>query len=129
MRVSDWVLCLLAIGATGRFTRLFNGDSITQPLRDWVHVRAVKRILTGHKVNGWLWLNNLLACPWCVSVWVSVPIAFVAIYFPTNRFVLAGLLACTASFVVGNIQIREPEPENDEEPEPEGPGSPPLAEV
>lgn len=49
----------------------------------------------------WPWLDNLIGCPWCVSVYVAVPTAFVVVWFPTNRVVLAGLLACTASWVAG----------------------------
>jgi hypothetical protein len=51
----------------------------------------------------WPWLDNLIGCPWCVSVYVSIPVALVAVWFPTNRLVIAGLLACTASLASGLV--------------------------
>jgi len=116
------VLFALVIGAVGRFTRLINGDTITEPIRDWVKARCARALYNErhHPTrgllgffrrryrNGWMWLTGLISCPWCVSVWVSVPIAYVTVFFPTNRFVIGGLLACTASYVAGNVQAREP---------------------
>lgn len=51
----------------------------------------------------WPWLDNLIGCPWCVSVYVSIPVAFVVTWWPTNRFVFAGLLACTGSLASGLV--------------------------
>jgi hypothetical protein len=51
----------------------------------------------------WPWLDDLIGCPWCVSVYVAVPAAFVVVWFGDNRAVIAGLLACTASWVAGFV--------------------------
>jgi hypothetical protein len=53
---------LLTLGAA-RVTRLLCDDTITTPLRRWIVKRS--------GVDGW-W-TQLIHCPWCISVWVSVP--------------------------------------------------------
>lgn len=52
----------------------------------------------------WPWLDDLIHCPWCSSVWVGVPVAFVATWWGDNRVVVGGMLACTASWVAANVQ-------------------------
>lgn len=98
------VLTVLAIGTTARFTRLITADSITDPARAWVNGRAERKL--GRR---WTWFDDLINCPWCVSVWCSVPVAYVTVVWPGNRFVLGGLVACTASWVAANVQVREPD--------------------
>lgn len=127
----SWLIVFLAIGCVARFTRLVNGDTLTEPFRKWIETKAVgeeaRRRLRAQreepqsrgplaffkrKYRGfWTWLHGLVSCPWCVSVWVSVPIAYIAVFFPTNRFVIGGMLATTASFVASNVIVREPKEE------------------
>lgn len=103
MTVPAWLLVVLAIGTTARLTRLVTGDGITQRPRDWIERRGTQR------GGFWHWIDELANCPWCVSIWTGFPTAFVAVWWPTNRFVLASMLALTASWVTGNTQMREPE--------------------
>jgi hypothetical protein len=99
------VLALLVIGATARLARLVTADSITDPFRAWVNRKAKKKL--GRKV--WTWFDDLINCPWCVGLWLSMAVGYVAVFFPTNRFVLGGMMALTASWVAANVQIREPD--------------------
>jgi len=106
MSVPAWLLVVLTIGAIARLTRLVTGDTITHPIRDRIHERSFRET---RSQGLWHWLDDLLTCPWCTSIWLSVPVALVAVWYPTNRLVLAGLVALTASWVAGNTQMREPE--------------------
>lgn len=122
-----WLLTFLTIGCVARFTRLITKDSLTEPFRNYVEARAEKAWHgDGHGAPGlkrggrpwrlstwwrakyhgfWPWLDDLIHCPWCTSVHVSVAVAFVVVWYPTNRFVIAGLLATTASWVASNVQM------------------------
>jgi hypothetical protein len=57
----------------------------------------------------WPWLDDLIGCPWCVSVYVSLPTAVVVVWWGDNRVVIAGLLACTASWVAGVVTAKTEE--------------------
>ena len=85
-----WLLAFLAIGATYRLSRLITADYVTKPLRTEVNRRF-----------GDNRFSYFITCDWCVSFWVSWPIAFIAIWWPTNRLVWIILLALTASAVTG----------------------------
>jgi hypothetical protein len=95
----------LVVGAVARLTRLVTKDTITAPARDWIEARAKKA--GGRKL--WGKVDDLVNCPWCVSVWVSAPVALAAVFLPRNRLVRAGLVALTSSWLAANIQIREPD--------------------
>lgn len=77
--------------AAWRLTILVTRDAITDPIRSYVEDRAAEpddedivvaiewgpdvfrdrlRIPSGRR-RRWEWLATLLACPWCVSVWVG----------------------------------------------------------
>ena len=79
--VFDFLLVVLAVF---RLVRLFTYDKITQFARDWF---LKKEYVDGvwvkekHK-KGWkLTISDLLDCPWCTGVWLSLPITF--LYFVT----------------------------------------------
>lgn len=93
---------VLAVGCTARLTRLITVDSITEPAREWINKRAKAE-------NPRLWgkLDDLVNCPWCVSVWASFPTAL-ALVGPAG-LVTVGATAMTASLVSGNLQVREPD--------------------
>lgn len=80
--------------ATFRLTRLITVDVIGEPLRERVAHRP--------------WLGYLAHCPWCLSIWLA-PFPAVVVWWPTNRLLLAGLLALSASAVTGLIAQREPD--------------------
>jgi hypothetical protein len=61
------VFGLLALGATGRLTRLLTADKITEPLRHWV----IQRTRTTTAADR---ASYFVTCPWCVSMWVAPPV-------------------------------------------------------
>jgi hypothetical protein len=82
---------LLTIAAVARVTRLFNEDSLTQPLRTYLDRKAEDRwyaadeshptVMT-HAVPApllWRWAAKLVRCPWCLGFWIAA--AFVGAYF------------------------------------------------
>jgi len=56
--IEQFVVVALAVF---RLTRLLIVDSITDPIRDYF--------------TRWEFTDELLACPWCTSIWLSVPAA------------------------------------------------------
>lgn len=99
------LVVVLIIGTTARLTRLITADSITDPPRAWITLKAEAKV--GRKV--WTWFDDLIHCVWCVSIYVGTATAYIAVWHWSNRFVLAGMIALTASLLAGNTQIREPE--------------------
>lgn len=92
-----WLLVLLAIGATARLTRLVTADYITSPIRD----RLIERWDEDSK------RAYLLTCDYCASMYVGPAVATATVLWPTNRVIVIGLIALTASFVAGTIAALE----------------------
>lgn len=103
------LLILLIIGTTARLTRLVTKDSIADPARKWIEKRMIKKNMRGL----WNKIDDLVNCPWCVSIWVGVPSGFIAVWHYSNRFVLAGMIGLTASWLAANVQVREPKDEDE----------------
>lgn len=57
--------------AVARATKLVNSDRITKAPREW----AIRRL-----PDGSIWAY-FLVCPWCVSIWLSIPLAPLTWYF------------------------------------------------
>lgn len=78
------VTAVLTWAAAARVTRLFNEDSITQPLRTWLEAKAADRWYTADESQpdqlthalpaplAWRWAAKLIRCPWCLGFWVSL---------------------------------------------------------
>ena len=98
------LLILLTVGVVARLTRLVTKDSITDPARKWIEAKMVKAGQRGL----WNKIDELVNCPWCVSIWVGVPSGVIMIWHSSNRFVIAGALGLTASWLAANVQVREP---------------------
>lgn len=74
---------LLTLAAIARVTRLFNEDSITQPLRTYLDAKAADRWYAADESHpdqlthalrapaAWRWTAKLIHCPWCLGFWVS----------------------------------------------------------
>lgn len=85
-----WISLLLGLLAVARITRLIVEDRLLVGVRQW----AVRKWGEDSKPA------YLLHCPWCMSIWVSVPVMPVAIIFP-NRWVVAALAIPAAAMVAG----------------------------
>lgn len=89
-----WLFLVLVTGGTYRLTRLATRDTITDPVRDFIHRR-----FTGSLVNGFT------RCSWCVSVWIAAGLTAAAYWWwPWFRW---ALIAATASAVVGWLAEKE----------------------
>lgn len=108
--IPAWLWVLLVIGAVVRLTRLVVADGITEGLRARLTLAARRRRFAA-------WLTDLVTCPWCVSVWLGTLAAFVTVWWPDNRVILAGLVALTASLASGLIIPREEEAAEEHEEE------------
>lgn len=92
-----WLLVLLTIGAIARVTRLITADKLTEPIREWLTDRWGEESKRAY----------LVSCDYCASMYVAPIIATVAVLWPTNRVIIIGLIALTASFVSGLIAAHE----------------------
>lgn len=92
----DWLLIVLIIGATYRLTRLITADYLTVKLRDWME-----------KFGDYP--TYFIHCDWCVSLWVAVPVSWVAVEHYAQTWVQVLLILLTASAVTGQLASREAE--------------------
>jgi len=88
---------LLAVYALAvyRLTHLVTSDTITLPVREWIHGKShqlqVREVLDhgtsrqeermGEKPGIALWVWRLVVCPWCVSPWIATLCVLGLIYF------------------------------------------------
>lgn len=59
------LLLFVLILACYRMARLVSMDTITEPVRRWVGRQA------SSQNKGWMFLAELLLCPYCVGLWVG----------------------------------------------------------
>jgi len=88
---------VLVLLACWRLARLLSVDEIFRPAR----VKIVARFGEGGQIA------YLVTCPWCISIWSSIPVAAVAVLWPDNRAVWAALLVLAGSGVAGIMQSVE----------------------
>ena len=100
MTVPAWLLFVLVLGATHRLARLITADFIMGWLRRWAMLRDARHGRDEDQPGA---LAYLVTCDWCVSMYLALPVAVVAIWWGDNRVVLAILLALTASAFAGNM--------------------------
>ena len=86
---------VLGMLAVWRVARLVTADLIFDPVRRW----AGRTDDEGH--SGRPSLAYFVECPWCVSIWVGLPMMTVAVLWPDNRAVLAVLAGLASSGVAG----------------------------
>lgn len=88
------MIWLLAFLACYRLTRLITADIITQPLRE----RAADRSP---------FLGYLIACDWCLSIWIAPFVAFPLIVWPGNDLFLFAYTCLALSAVTGLLSVIE----------------------
>ena len=98
---------VLLILAVARVTRLVQRDDITERPRRWVQRHVSDRV------------NELLACPWCLSIWLAAPAAVVFVWWPTNRVVLVVYSLLAASHVTALLARLDPEPQLEDQATPD----------
>lgn len=89
------MLYVLALLTIARLTRLVTADTLTAPARVWLQVRLPSRAA------------YLIGCPWCASVYLGAAVAVPVVLWPSNRVVLAALVALAGSHVAGWLATRE----------------------
>ena len=83
---------VVGVLAVTRVTKLLVDDRIMLWFRTWVIRRWGEGSLPA----------ELVYCPWCISMWVSVPIMLTAGLYP-NKWVIAALSVLAASLVASII--------------------------
>lgn len=108
----SWMTFVLAVGATARITRLIGRDSITFFFRDWLAARTEdaresrKRGRVGPKERLLSFTEDMATCPWCLSVWVSAPVAALAWLWGETVWFAVPAAALTASYLTGLLMTR-----------------------
>lgn len=93
VNVPLWVTLLLALGSTARITRLIVADTITAPLRT--------KVMTKYGADSKL--ATLTSCTWCMSTWVSLPVALLAYAIGDTGWFVIPALALTLSYATSLI--------------------------
>jgi peptidoglycan/LPS O-acetylase OafA/YrhL len=90
----------LILGAltVARATRFLVADRLTVGWRRWVVTKWGTESLPSYLVH----------CPWCMSLWIAIPVMPVAVLFP-NKWVLAALAILPASYITGLLAKAEGE--------------------
>jgi len=113
-----WMTLVLAVGATARMTRLIGKDSITFIFRDWLAAhsedarerrdpdRPTARTL---QERFFTFVEDMVACPWCLSIWLSFPVAVLAWFYGDTFWFVIPALALTASHVSGVVAVKTEE--------------------
>lgn len=77
--------------AVARVTRLIAEDKIFERPRVWALAKLPEDSMTGY----------LITCRWCVSVWIAIPAAVVAVLWGAKPWFLIPALALAYSQVTG----------------------------
>lgn len=117
------LIIFLAVLATARLTRLVTTDMITEPIRDridsdasygdeWIvdltpHGATARLIHRHGKMATFQrFVNDVVNCPWCASIWIGALVAALAFLLPTAAFVWPAL-ALAASHLTGLLHAFE----------------------
>lgn len=113
-----WMTFVLAAGATARLTRLIGKDSITFFFRDWLAAHS-EDAREGRDRSGpvkatarerfFTFVEDMVVCPWCLSIWLSVPVAVLAWFFGGSAWFVIPALALTVSHVTGVVAVKTEE--------------------
>ena len=96
--VPFWAVALLGFLIVARVTRFLNADYLAGPFRAWIAERYGE-----HK------LFYLVTCPWCASIYTSLPVAAFAAWWSGLDWPYTGLafvgLWLGYSYVYGLVSI------------------------
>lgn len=97
-----WVVVALAVT---RLTGLVAKDEITRPVREWLISRLDTRKGWHRKVAYLVGgaTDDGDGCPWCLSIWISVPVAPLVWYAGTTPWVIIPAIALALSQITGMI--------------------------
>jgi hypothetical protein len=70
-----------------RVTRAIVFDEVFSPLREWVW---------SHKAPEDSYVGYFITCPWCVSLWVALPVVFSYALFPSITLLVGCIFALSA---------------------------------
>lgn len=96
MTVPVWLQFLLYALAVARVTGLIVSDSITEPARD-----ALIGWLDDRPATLGRFVADLIACPWCAGMWVSLAAAPLVWFWGDSPVMLIPALALSFSQVTG----------------------------
>lgn len=98
-----WLAVVFGFAVVARTTRFVNSDVLAEPIRHWAAgiekpgrlrklKRAVRRPLRAVFGDE---LAILAVCPWCLSIWFALPVAWVVVSlawtYPDGWFAVLGL--------------------------------------
>jgi len=98
MTIPVWLQLLIYTLAVSRITGLVVSDSITEPVRD-----ALINWLDDRPATLGSFVAELIQCPWCAGMWVSLVVAPLAWYWGDSPIMLIPALALAFSQVTGAI--------------------------
>jgi len=73
----SWIIIILA---TERTTEIINDSKLFFPLRNWVTINSISGLRYRRL---FIFINDVLTCAWCLSVWVSM---FFCWFLPGGHF-------------------------------------------
>lgn len=85
------LVLVIYVLAVARIVRFINYDTLLDPLR----ITAARIFGPDSKVE------YFIGCPWCVSIWVAAPTAWLPLFFADNRAVQYVAIVLAASHLVG----------------------------
>jgi hypothetical protein len=109
---------IIALVATWRISHAITQEQVFAWLRDWIkkHVTFltqktangfgdVLQEVTITKKNLWSWLNDLINCPWCTSVWAGAGVIALW-YYEGNwfKYVCYALTAAAGSGLLSELK-------------------------
>lgn len=85
----ELIILLLLSLAVERITEILVASKFFAPIRDIFRAKNLEQLNT---YNHWWFLDNVFHCGYCMSVWVSVSIAWLNVFVITNMILINYIL-------------------------------------
>ncbi len=95
--MGEWPVWVVYALAVARLTGLVTTDEITQPIRGSVLTRLDRLPRARY------WIETLITCQWCASIWVAAPVAPLVVWHPTSAWLFVPAVALAMSQVTGML--------------------------